>query len=136
MGRLAPFLSAALPAHSEKRETSVPNWHRNSSLSRASCCVLRSPSSPSGKGRTWCPWMFLNMSWIFLLPLPTRPFRNLDLFSRCFHLVENATDFSKLQCRWRGLGAVLPQAMLFNMSYLSFPHTTVAVCMYMKKGSE
>lgn len=91
VGLLAPVLSAALPTHFEKPITSVTNWHRKTSLSRTSCCVLRGPSSPSGEGKPFCPWMFLNMPLVFSLPLSTWLLRNLGLFSHCFHLREENT---------------------------------------------
>lgn len=92
VGVLAPFLSAALPTHFEKPITSVINWRRKRLLSHASCCALRCPSSPSSRGKPLCTWMFLNMPWVFPLPLSTWLLRNLDLFSHYFHLwVENAT---------------------------------------------
>lgn len=92
VGLLAPFLSAPLPTHFEKPITSVTNWCGKTSLSHASCCVLRCPSSPSGKGKPLWPWMFLSMPSVFPLLLSTWLLRNLDLFSHYFHLwVENAT---------------------------------------------
>lgn len=94
VGLLAPFPSPALPTHFEKPITSVTNWRRKTSLSRASCCVLRCPSSPSGKGKPLWPWMFLNMPSVLPLPLSTWLLRNLGLFSHYFHLwVENASRY-------------------------------------------